>query len=561
MRTAIALLLLTATVTPAADPPKTKLAELVRLYQAYDLPAPPKDAKLYRYDPKGGKSSPAIGFGLKPDRDGIPTEFQHGFEISKFDTDYHTEIRPDAKRVTVEEIEFVMIVQFHLRGWTALAEELLPKWEDQGRTPEQALARAAWDYWLVRLRDPKVDRALVVRRMASAMRAEPDMFADEYHEPTYVDLRKSLLPSRAKPGTPEALIDDWLDMAGYFNDQVPGERYEAVVRLGFDAVPALIDALDDTRLTRAYGTLDFGHHEYPHRIKDFAHGILCGFMYDGERFADLKEGGLDMKAVKKWWASVSKANEEEYVVGRVLRPAKDHPLPNLRLLAVVRHKYPKRLPALFREAMTDHPDHYLSSVAQAVVASSLPTETKRELLLEAVGSKTPSHRGVGRGCLRDVDPERFHRIVIDALGKLPATPSKPYHDCEETAFVNDLLMTSVWKVWEAAEKYLRRADAGMREQWLHMLSWYTPPERKRQAVELVAKFLTDTTVRDSSVRPELYPPWHAERPEYRTVEVRNCAAAALGQMLKLKPQPNPKWSADEWAKFREEVAKAVKEAK
>jgi hypothetical protein len=180
MRTGIALLLLAVSIAPAADPPKAKLAELVKLYRAYDLPAPPKDAKLYRYAPTGGKARrPAIGFGLNPDKDGIPTRFQHGFEFWQFSPDVTTEIPLDAKRIEVKEFNLVMIVQFHLLRWTAIAEELLPKWVGWKQTPEQALALAAWDYWLNKLHEPAVDRALIVRRMASAMRAEPDLFASD----------------------------------------------------------------------------------------------------------------------------------------------------------------------------------------------------------------------------------------------------------------------------------------------------------------------------------------------------------------------------------------------
>ena len=58
-----------------APPPPDQLAHLAKLYQAYDLPLPPKDAKLYRYDssktirPDG---PPRIGFGVRPKPDGSP---------------------------------------------------------------------------------------------------------------------------------------------------------------------------------------------------------------------------------------------------------------------------------------------------------------------------------------------------------------------------------------------------------------------------------------------------------------------------------------------------------
>ncbi|MEO2088908.1 MAG: hypothetical protein ABGY75_05345 [Gemmataceae bacterium] len=569
MRTVI-ILLLTAAVAPAADPPKAKLAELVKLYKAYELPPPPTDAKLYREAFKeGGRGGPPppprIGFGLKPDKDGVSTEFLVGCVTDRFSAEFTTEIPPEIKHIAADQIHLTTVVQFHLRGWTDLAEAAFTRgghWKDK---PELALAGPAWRYWLNKLHDPAVDRALILRRMASAQQAYPDGFRDDESEMLYVDLRKSLLPSRAKPGTVEALIDEWLDITEFFTPTPSDERYEAVVRQGFDAVPALIDALTDTRLSRGsrstFGGLGSGPVRY--RIRDYAEDILRGFMYEGERFAEEEEGiGLDIEAVRKWWATVSKANEEEYVVSRVLKVAEGEYLPNEHLLTVIRHKYPKRLPTLFRKVLTDHPDRDIHSVAYAVATSTLPKETKRELLLEAVASKDLYRQLYGRMFLYDVDPERFHQIVIDELSKLPNTPNEPYHVCREAAFAQDVLRTDDAKVWAAAEKYVRRADAGIRLEWLREFARSgQPPEVRRRCAEFVAQYLTDTAVRDATAEPKLYPGGYAGYPDFKVIEVRNYAAYSLSYMLEVKGKPTAKWSADEWAKFRDEVAKAVKSAK
>ena len=71
-----------------------------------------------------------------------------------------------------------------------------------------------------------------------------------------------------------------------------------------------------------------------------------------------------------------------------------------------------------------------------------------------------------------------------------------------------------------------------------------------------ATFLGDQSVRDLETDPKLYE--HVRDKEFRQLEVRNFAAMYLGHMLGLKAEPKPDWSADEWAKFRDEVAKAVK---
>lgn len=568
MRTVI-VLLLTAAVAPAADPPKGKLAELVKLYQAYELPTPPKDAKLYRYavphrEEKRPPPPPRIGFGLTPDKDGVPTRFLVGCETDQFSSEFTTEIPPEIKHIPADEIGLSTVVQLHLRGWTDLAEAILARgghWSKEN--PELALARPAWTYWLHKLSDPTVDRSLIVRRMASAQQAYPDGFRDDVSEMLYVDLRKSLLPSRAKPGTVEARIDEWLDIPEYFTPFSLDVRYDAVVREGFDAVPALIEALADTRLCRATHA-SFGGLGGPvrYRIRDFATDILRGFMYDGEPFAEKEEGiGLDVKAVKKWWATVSKANEEEYVVSRVLTASKDESLPNEHLLAVIRHKYPKRLPAVFRKVLADHPDMDIHSLAQAVARSSLSKETKRELLLEAVASKDLPRQRYSLMYLHEVDADEFHRRLIGFIEALSSTPSEATNGRpREIEFASGVCLTTDAAVWAAAAEYVRRADPGIRLGWLRTMYTDQPRENEvaRLRVGFVAKFLTDDAVHDPSAKPKLYPHHqHVAYPDFKSIEVRNYAALLLSQMLGVKGKPTAKWSADEWAKFRDEVAKAV----
>ena len=576
MRAVNALLvgLLAVTSAPAADPPKGKLAELVKLYQAYELPAPPKDAKLYRYavpavEGKRQPPPPRIGFGLNPDKDGVPTWFLDGCETDQFSPEFTTEIAPDIKHIPADEIHLTTIVQLHLRGWTELAEAALARdarWAKEHS--EQALAWPAWHYWLYKLHDPKVDRALIVRRMASAMQLFPDGFRDKESEMLFVDLRWSLMPSRAKPGTVEALIDEWVDIAGDFTPFSHDGRYEAVVRLGFDAVPALIDALTDTRLSRAYypAFAPLGHGPVRHRIKDLAADILRGFMYDGEPFAEKEEGGgLDVKAVKKWWAKVKKANEEEYMVGRVLRAGKYGPDPNGHLLTVIRHKYPHRLPPLYRHVLTDHPDADIGSLAAAVTRSTLPKETKRELLLAAMASKVMYRQRSALMSLREVDADVFHRELIGVLSGLSLTPTDPQSGRHrEDEFAYDVCLTTDAKVWATAEQYVKRADPGIRLRWLRTM--YTDKPRENEVARLrlafMTRFLTDDAVHDPAAKPKLYPhEQHALYPDFKAIEVRNYAAILLSRMLDVKGKPTPKWSADEWAKFRDEVTKAAKAVK
>src|SRR5262249_28884772 len=91
-------------------------------------------------------------------------------------------------------------------------------------------------------------------------------------------LEAALAPSKSKPGSVEALIDDLVN-AHY--TQFGGERDAPTLRLmdlGFDAVPALLEHLTDQRLTHYLYVSSFGGNwtppRYQSRVGDLASGII-----------------------------------------------------------------------------------------------------------------------------------------------------------------------------------------------------------------------------------------------------------------------------------------------
>src|SRR5205085_9254006 len=89
----------------------------------------------------------------------------------------------------------------------------------------------------------------------------------------------ALVPSKAKPGTIEAMIDALVDYGadtGTLGIFEPEDRYWRIAKLGFDAVPNLIQHLDDDRLTRAMmvGFNNFG--PWHLRVRDVVGDLLEG---------------------------------------------------------------------------------------------------------------------------------------------------------------------------------------------------------------------------------------------------------------------------------------------
>jgi hypothetical protein len=114
-----------------------------------------------------------------------------------------------------------------------------------------AVAYLAWAHSGNELAKPDTDRTKTAKRMKAVLAAEPRL-NNEVNQALLKSLEAALVPSTAKPGMVEKLIDDLIDMCnvGRRHDE-PDPRYLRLARLGFTAVPALIEHLDDDRLTRS----------------------------------------------------------------------------------------------------------------------------------------------------------------------------------------------------------------------------------------------------------------------------------------------------------------------
>lgn len=133
-------------------------------------------------------------------------------------------------------------VPLHLGGWR------LRVWDWRNRSVAEELRLTAYAYWHPRITRADGDRTEVLRYLKEAVPGG---------DPDIRDLERTVAPRKSKPGTVESLIDDLTEYSagsrfGLFSG---GEWGDATSRrlaeLGFDAVPALLDHLEDWRFTRS----------------------------------------------------------------------------------------------------------------------------------------------------------------------------------------------------------------------------------------------------------------------------------------------------------------------
>lgn len=420
----------------AERPTKELLDQLLKAYRVYELPEPPTDAPLVsfpsgsRVDETGEHRIYSLGFLLKPVKEGGPVRVFRGTgtiqELGRHEVARPVEPRPETLRDIEEGVDDVFAVQCHARGWTELALKVLKKHVNDPWPAAKRLAGTAWRYWVFKISEPGSDRAVIARQLMVLLRERPDEF-DEANRGLVRSLELAMAPGKGKPGTVEALIDGLIDVTETdqtrdFVGRPLHPNYLKVGRLGFEAVPALIEHLDDERLTRARKEPLDNFRGYAYRVGDVACDLLQGLSGEdlGKDWLRRQQGyRLDKEVVRKWWAAAKGVGEEEYFLRHVLDEKRDKHWPNSVMIVVLAHKYPKQLPALYRRLLDERTEMYGTELAKAIAESSLPATTKRELFLRAAASKTWHHREDGIEHLKAIDPKEASKALIAAIKEVP----------------------------------------------------------------------------------------------------------------------------------------------
>jgi hypothetical protein len=526
-------------------------AALLAAYLDYGLPLPPKDAQLVRATwshephlafapgPKAPTPDPSSG-------EYVPLPWPAG--------DYGWGDAPfvDPDRATPREMDewvradclpsLLVAIQCQARGWDLLARKLLDKYRKYFRYKKLAVALAclAWDYWEGQLTAQPVTNWPRVAGRLRGLRATWDHLDTTENRTLLKSLDAALVPSKARPGSVEALIDDLIDEPSPSLEVKPGRpltSYQKLAALGFTAVPALLAHRNDDRLTRhlcsylAISTLPPPPHRY--RVGDMANELLSGL------------GAGDNP--RAWWAKASKGSEEAYLLARVL-PAGESRM-NDHMLHVLTAKYPRHLPRLYRTILDKRSDVYSEAVAQAITRSSLPHATKVELFVHGTRNKYPDHRVAAFTELAALGSPCFRDLLIKALSSFPRYPSE---DRAEWSIAMLVQYTDDRRVWQTLEKVARRSGVGLRMEIISASGAFagTGIWRQRRLAFLTA-FLADPAAREPRAPTDKW------SEEYPWLEVRNLAAMEIAWVLKWPRKEKPSWTAKEWAAFRAQVRQAL----
>src|SRR5262249_9345227 len=159
-------------------------------------------------------------------------------------------------------------------------------------------------HWCNELIRPATDRALIARRMKALLAREP-LLESEENQALLKSLEAALVPRRAKFGSIEAAIDDLVELSlepREYRHRFLDPRYGRLAEMGFDAVPALIEHLDDDRLSRTVELGVFRRSTCHLRVKDLVRELLGGLA--GAELAP--SSGLQKEEAQRWWHQARK---------------------------------------------------------------------------------------------------------------------------------------------------------------------------------------------------------------------------------------------------------------
>ncbi len=356
------------------------------------------------------------------------------------------------------------------------------------------------------LTDPKIDRAPAAKQLKELMRRDKELDT-EYHQALLKSLDLALVPGKGKPGTVEALIDDLVNYSadtGTIGVFEPEDRYWRIARLGFEAVPALIEHLDDERLSRAMMQGFNNFSSWHLRVGDVVGDLLEGLAGEevGRNWLRRQQGYRVEKAeVKKWWEKARKAGEEAYLLDHVLS-GKDSAFEEQaarvspHVLAVIEAKHPRHVPALYRKVLDERPNLSSWPLAEAVLRCKVPAKEKVDLLVHGASHQDCRHRLAALHALKELDRRQFSLHLLAALENCPKDVSGPYWTCPEGGLGALAMECDDPRVWQVLEKVARRSAVGLRMELLNHLDDPQDHRHRAERLRLLSGFLEDATLRD-----------------------------------------------------------------
>jgi len=572
---------------PSENADLAVIDQLVRDYKRYGLPLPPPDAPLVRDGMwigvglgAGQKQYWELGYLIPKSAGQSYDQLQVGTGIRDFasaeaklpsypeepataDTVLGVTIRPGFQ----EEILLTMAIVERTRGKPPFALALLRKAlnpEPQSTSTSvshppvpvrQRLWISAFNSQKNALLDEKPNLIAISQRMRKLIALAPGPVSNE--DSRLPEAARLTATQRYKGSDPEEkLIDALCDPVAPFQEsagavwiedlrwQLNRVPLQAIVAQGFDAVPALIEHVEDQRLVPAPKGFSNTAPAGMLSIGDLCQSLLRSYMGEGDRLTSGGDGASVDWAV--WWAKAKPEGEEAYCL-RTLCQVEPQGI-SRSLLWLVESKHPEDL----IQVLNWQQGHGLSNDAVRVLYSignsRLSKEEKEQSA--ALGLKSYSLQE-NRGALYILvrtDPSKADSELVRVMKGLPSHAFDQVWENEESSFVNLVTRSTSPAVWTTFEITAKRVDPSVRFRmlWILGLSGGHGPN-KDKALKLLRSFMNDSTQIPDG--PAGFFPG--------AKSVQDIAAVGAARIIQITEMPQASDPAEKWAEFRSAVARKL----
>lgn len=604
-RLVIILAVLMPPIVEAGEPFPAK--ELIAISKGYHIPMPPVSARLVlahteSWSMVGNKStsrdpaiySPAFLLEEKPDGGililrGTEREWiepQHGNEPCW--RPFSDKVRKPVLGGYLSEFNrisaFVCAVQLAARGDDTTAERIwrrveVSEWLRDADSNENArpdlknprllLAKAVYLHLKNRVLDAPQDWPEIYHRLKTLLEDFPSLKTDPGRTAMLQGLAAALEAKPAPTNSTEALLIDWSRRPRDRKDpnhmqernSGAGPRGQIILR-GADAVPDLIQALNDRRITT---------HEFPafmnapSRVRHL--GELAQELLEDITGVEGKPPSepVDASPFRAWLEKSREMGEEQMLVHSVFTRAEGKITEvNEAPAMILAQKYPRSLPSLCEEFSRDaKPDAQPFALAKAVASSRLPKATKLDVLARFAMRGSLVHKRAVLQCLAPLDPHKCSEILLPIIEHLPADSKVPYWTCPEAAVTHCVMLLENDEIWRAYLNAAKRSSVGLRMEMMNPMDYaYIGETNRARRLAFLAAFLGDETLRQI--------PKDEENSKYsgpcaaftiQRIAVGDFVAEEIACVLNLPDRPDEFWTPAQWTALRQKVERRLAEEK
>jgi hypothetical protein len=565
--------------------PKT-VAEFTEAYKRYGLWLPPKDAKLVRWEKNkvwSGSKEPYqerivhVRLRIRPKSQSQPAFLrERDYEFTEHRESRLKIVPPTMDQLVGVDLHFAedwlaFAAQAHHLGWNDLAKAAFERGrietgnrqdpDDVKNNPCHALTmlrRQAWRHYYDSLHESETDLAasyVMLKRISD----DDVEFRGEYQRQLLTDLDKSICERRVPKNGVERHIDALCDLSHtLLRDRTRTSKtaYDELAQLGFEAVPALIRHLDDTRTTRIAKLEGFNNGLW---IDTQRVGSICRELLEKLSDREFDPDDEDTPAevqrqAEKWFARAKTVGEEKWAVDRAV----DANGTNDVLLRLLARKYPKRFDELFRDVLKNRPEWHIDAFTTALIRSGRPRNEQVALLKEALATNRPHAQYGAVRVLRELDFQLYRTSLRSLLENLALEKDEKL---TQWFYLIDMVEESGDPdCWTGYTKVLKRLSPNNRiETCWHILSQieYRSLAEIQNRLVVIEALWNDATIRNYEDVGHF--PFASS--EYQKLSVRDGVTLAVADQLDIDVPWKPDRTPEEWKVLRQKVQTALAEAR